>query len=249
MFAALVLWLRYVALPNIDGYRDLVVSSIEKASGMSVSVRAMHGHWGGLRPLLSLEGFTLADRAGKAAFELQRAEVTLAWWSLLSGEVRFHDVDFYRPHLELRRGADGLIYLADKPLNEASPGDDGAFTAWLLAQPRLGIHDATLTWRDDFLGAPPVTLTQVEIHVAKRHGRHAAALTAKPPVQRALPMIASAPPIHGAQSSRRVVSTLAPVTSTATGTSAFGVLFNEADDSTPSTTLLPSTAYLTLAPA
>jgi uncharacterized protein (TIGR02099 family) len=150
---------------------------------MSVSVRAMRGHWGGLRPLLSLEGFALADRAGKAAFELERAEVTLSWWSLLSGEVRFHDVDFYRPHLELRRGADGFIYLADKPLNEAGPSDDGAFTEWLLAQPRLGIHDATLTWRDDFLGAPAVTLTQVEIHVAKRDARHAAALTAKPPEQ------------------------------------------------------------------
>jgi uncharacterized protein (TIGR02099 family) len=150
---------------------------------MSVSVRAMRGHWGGLRPLLSLEGFALADRAGKAAFELERAEVTLSWWSLLSGEVRFHDVDFYRPHLELRRGADGLIYLADKPLNAASPGDDGAFTEWLLAQRRLGIHDATLTWRDDFFGAPPVTLTQVEIHVAKRHARHAAALTARPPAE------------------------------------------------------------------
>lgn len=148
---------------------------------MAVTVRAMRGHWGGLRPLLSLEGFALADRAGKAAVELERAEVTLSWWSLLTGEVRFHDVDFYRPHLELRRGADGLIYLADKPINAASPGDDAAFTAWLLAQPRLGVHDATLTWRDDFLGAPPVTLTQVEIHVAKRHDRHAAALTARPP--------------------------------------------------------------------
>lgn len=183
IFAALVLWLRYAALPHVDDYRDVVVSSIEKASGMSVSVRAMRGHWGGLRPMLSLEGFALADRAGKAAFELERAEVTLSWWSLLSGEVRFHDVDFYRPHLELRRGADGLIYLADKPVNAVSPGDDGAFTAWLLAQRRLGIHDATLTWRDDFLGAPPVTLSQVEIHVARRHARHAAALTAKPPAE------------------------------------------------------------------
>lgn len=133
--------------------------------------------------MLSLEGFALADRAGKAAFALERAEVTLSWWSLLTGEVRFHDVDFYRPHLELRRGADGLIYLADKPLNEAGPSDDGAFTAWLLAQRRLGIHDATLTWRDDFLGAPAVTLTEVEIHVARRHARHAAALTARPPAQ------------------------------------------------------------------
>ncbi len=176
-----MLWLRYVALPGVDGYRDVVVAQIEKASGMSVSVRAMRGHWRGLRPLLSLEGLALADRAGRAAFQLERAEVTLSWWSLLAGEVRFQDVDLYRPDLELRRGADGLIYLADKPVNQAGP-DDGAFTEWLLAQPRLGIHDATLTWRDDFLGAPEVRLTQVEITVAKLHrGGHRAALTARPP--------------------------------------------------------------------
>jgi uncharacterized protein (TIGR02099 family) len=181
VFASLVLWLRYVALPNVDSYREVVASSIEKASGMSVSVRAMRGHWGGLRPVLSLEGFALADRGGRVAFQLERAEVTLSWWSLLSGEVRFHDLDFYRPHLELRRGADGLIYLADKPLNDAGPSDEAAFTEWLLAQPRVGIHEATLTWRDDFLGAPEVRLTEVEIHVVKRHARHAAALTARPP--------------------------------------------------------------------
>lgn len=175
-----MLWLRYVALPGVDGYRDAIVAQIEKASGMSVSVRAMHGHWRGLRPVLSLEGFALAERAGRAAFQLERAEVTLSWWSLLGGEVRFHDVDFYRPEIELRRGADGLIYLADKPLNAAG-GDDGTFTEWLLAQPRLGIHDAALTWRDDFLGAPEVRLTQVEIAVRKNLGEHRAALTARPP--------------------------------------------------------------------
>ena len=175
-----MLWLRYVALPGVDGYRDQIVAQIEKASGMAVSVRAMRGHWRGLRPVLSLEGFTLADRAGKAAFQLERAEITLSWWSLAGGQVRFHDVDFYRPDLELRRGADGLIYLADKPINAAG-GDDGAFTEWLLAQPRLGIHDATLTWRDDFLGAPEVRLTQVEIAVRKSLGEHRAALTARPP--------------------------------------------------------------------
>ena len=175
-----MLWLRYVALPGVDSYRDVVVAQIEKASGMSVSVRAMRGNWRGLRPLLSLEGFALADRRGKAAFQLERAEVTLSWWALLAGQVRFHDVDFYRPDLELRRGADGLIYLADKPVNAAGP-EDGVFTEWLLAQPRLGIHDATLTWRDDFLGAPEVRLTQVEIAVQKHHGRHRAALTARPP--------------------------------------------------------------------
>lgn len=180
-FASLVIWLRYVALPEIDRYRPQILSSIERASGMAVDVREMRGGWGGLRPVLALEGLAIRDRAGRAAFLLERAEVTLSWWSLLAGQVRFHDVDFYRPDLVLRRGADGLIYLADKPLNTAGAQGEGAFTEWLLAQPRLGIHDATLTWRDDFVGAPEVRLSGVEIGIEKRRGHHRAALTAMPP--------------------------------------------------------------------
>ncbi|HUQ27047.1 MAG TPA: YhdP family protein [Usitatibacter sp.] len=180
-FAAVVLWLRYDALPNADRYRQDVVASIEKSSGMAVKVNRLSGGWGGLRPVLALEGLEIADRAGRAAFQLQRAEVSLSWWALLKGQLRFHDVDFHRPDLVLRRGADGLIYLADKPINEAGPDGDGAFTEWLLAQPRLSIHDATLTWRDDFGGAPEVRLTNVDIHVRKRLGEHRASLTAEPP--------------------------------------------------------------------
>ena len=182
-FAAAVLWLRYAAFPYIDSYRDLVVSSIEQASGMQVSVGQLSGGWGGLRPVLQLRGLRIADRHGKAAFQIERAELQLAWWALFTGQVRFADVDFYRPELHLRRGADGLIYLADKPLNAASADDDGSFTAWLLAQPSLGIHDATLTWADEKVGAPEVRLTNVQIELRKDLAHHRAALIATPPAE------------------------------------------------------------------
>src|SRR5262249_53751709 len=73
-----------------------------------------------------------------------------------------------------------LIYLADKPLNAAGPGE-GNFTEWLLGQPRLGIHDATLTWRDEKANAPEVELTGVQIAVQKHIGHYHAALIAVPP--------------------------------------------------------------------
>ncbi|MGE5095567.1 MAG: YhdP family protein, partial [Betaproteobacteria bacterium] len=180
-FAALVLWLRYAAFPYIDSYREPIVSSIEKASGMRISVREISAGWGGLRPVVQLRGMRIEDRRGKAAFQLDRVEVQLAWWALFLGQVRFADVDFYRPELSLRRGADGLIYLADKALNTAAAGDDGAFTEWLLSQPSVGIHDASLTWRDEKVGAPEVRLTNVQIELRKELGHHRAALTAVPP--------------------------------------------------------------------
>jgi uncharacterized protein YhdP len=101
---------------------------------------------------------------------------------LALGDVRFHDLEFHRPELSLRRGTDGLVYLGDKPLNAAgSEKDDGRFTEWLLAQPRVRIHDARLTWRDEKTTAPEVRLTGVEIALERHHGRHLAALEAVPP--------------------------------------------------------------------
>ncbi|HSN19083.1 MAG TPA: YhdP family protein, partial [Usitatibacter sp.] len=70
-----------------------------------------------------------------------------------------------------------------KPLNRPGGEEDGAFGRWLLAQPRLAVHDATLTWRDELAGAPEVKLTQVQITVQRRFGRHHAALTALPPAE------------------------------------------------------------------
>src|SRR5262249_23084637 len=60
-------------------------------------------------------------------------------------------------------------------------GGDDRFVEWLLEQPRIGIHDATLSWRDEMIGAPEVQLASVEIAMRKTRGRHHAALTALPP--------------------------------------------------------------------
>src|SRR4051812_9271257 len=88
LFAALVLWLRYDALPHADRHREAIVASMEKAIGMKVTVRSIHGDWQGLRPLLALEGLVIADRRGRAAFELEHAEVSVSWWPLLLGRLR-----------------------------------------------------------------------------------------------------------------------------------------------------------------
>ncbi|HEX3063810.1 MAG TPA: AsmA family protein, partial [Usitatibacter sp.] len=183
-FALVVLGLRYVALPNVDAYRDRVTRSLSQATGMQVSARSLYGGWEGLRPYLSLGGFAINDKAGRVALAFERAEVTLSWWSLLTGHVEFDDVELYRPALSLRRAADGRIYLGDLPLNDpAAPGDGGQFAAWLLDQPRLSVHQASLAWRDEGAEAPEMRFEGVEIAMRKRRGRHHAALTAHPPAE------------------------------------------------------------------
>src|SRR6185295_10589063 len=101
-FALAVLWLRYWGLPNIDRYRDDIVSSVSRASGMAVSAQRVRGGWEGLRPFVSLDGFQMNDRRGRAALAFEGAEATLSWWALAFGQVRFHDVELRRPQLSLR---------------------------------------------------------------------------------------------------------------------------------------------------
>ncbi|QJR15734.1 YhdP family protein [Usitatibacter palustris] len=180
LFTGAVLYLRYVALPDVESMRPRIIASLESASGMKVSMARIDGGWGGLRPRLSMQDFGLADHRGATVLRMQHAEATLSWWALLLGEVRFHHVELDGPQLVLRRGKDGLIYLADKPLNAAGPGD-GEFARWLLAQPSLRITDATLVWQDEKVSAPEVRLSGVEILIRRRGGRHHAALIAKPP--------------------------------------------------------------------
>lgn len=180
-FLVLVLALRYLAFPRVDEYRDEIAASVSRASGLAVSVAHVEAGWYGLRPQLQLFDVRVADPQGKAVFDLGRAEFTLSWWTLLAGDLRFHDVDLYRPRLKLRRGTDGLVYLADKPLNAPAADDHGQFSAWLLAQPRFAIHDATLAWHDELAAAPEIELRQVEIAMRKAGRRHQAALRATPP--------------------------------------------------------------------
>jgi uncharacterized protein (TIGR02099 family) len=175
-----VLWLRYAVLPQIDSYRGDIVRSLESASGMKVTVDVVDGAWEGLRPQLVFTGVKIAEPRGGPAFALQRAQVTVSWWTLAAGDLRFHDVDLYSPELALRRAPDGLIYLAGKPINKPG-GGDGAFSRWLLQQPRLRIHDATLVWNDELTGTPEARLSNVDIVVRKRGSHHHAALTALPP--------------------------------------------------------------------
>ncbi len=173
--------LRYGVFPRIDDFRGDIEASVSRASGMAVTIADVDAGWQGLRPELVLTGVRIADRRGKAAFALERAEIALSWWSLFAGDLRFSDVDLFSPAIDLRRGVDGRIYLADKPLGGDAGGDDGAFAEWLLAQPRLAIHNAALSWRDEKSGAPPVSLRGVEIAIRKQGRRHRFGLYATPP--------------------------------------------------------------------
>jgi uncharacterized protein YhdP len=64
-FALIILALRYSVLPNIENYRADIERGISQAAGLPVSIARIDTRWQGLRPQLSLRGFSIHDAAGR----------------------------------------------------------------------------------------------------------------------------------------------------------------------------------------
>ncbi|MEO8384450.1 MAG: DUF3971 domain-containing protein, partial [Betaproteobacteria bacterium] len=187
----MVLTLRFVVLPNVEGYQGDIISRVATASGMDVSAAAIRGGWSGMRPYVELEdvvfreiaGSTSASHAaGTEALRLPRMTAALSWWSLLVGQVRLVDVHLIGPELALSRGKDGLFYFAGHALNAQHVGeDDPRFVDWLLEQSGVEIERATLIWTDEFSPGAALKFTDVGVRIEKNVLGHTIGVAATPP--------------------------------------------------------------------
>jgi uncharacterized protein (TIGR02099 family) len=172
---AAVVMLRYAVVPNIDRYRADIVRSVSSASGMVVSAGQLRGGWEGLRPFVEMKDVRFADPKSAQdvpALVLPALHASLSWWSLLLGEIRFHELTLNGPELSLTRANDGVIYFAGKPLNRRVDDTEGRIVSWLLEQPQLSVRDAALQWRDDMTNAPALRFAKVNIRIEKRGKFH-----------------------------------------------------------------------------
>ena len=175
---AVVLGLRYWLLPNIDHYRDDIARAVSNASHQHIAIGKISGNWDGLRPRLVLEDVTVYDRSDRPALEFSRVDSTLSWRSLAIMQVSFHALDIYQPTLDVRRDAQGGMWVAGIALDE-NGGEGGGFADWLLDQPDIEIHDAAVRWTDELRRAPPLALTQVNLQLVNRGQRHRFGLRAE----------------------------------------------------------------------
>ncbi|MFN8987892.1 MAG: YhdP family protein [Burkholderiales bacterium] len=191
LVAAILASLKYLVMPNIQGYEAALRAKVAEASGMEVSATSIEGGWSGFSPFVDLTGVELREpkgvksptrTAGSVALRLPAVRISLSIPYLMVGQVRFSEVTIIQPELSLIRAADGFIYFAGRPLNKKSEEpDDGRLIDWLISQPSIDIQQATLTWRDDTHPAPELTFKQVGIRIDKSLGRHTFGFVATPP--------------------------------------------------------------------
>jgi uncharacterized protein (TIGR02099 family) len=176
----LVLALRHVVLPGIDHYRGDIERALSQALTLPVNIRAIDASWQGMWPNLRIHGLAIHDTQGRPALAFDEVEADLAWATLWHFQPHFARLEINAPSLDLRRDAEGRLFVAGLEVKaDNQPGDD--LSDWLLAQDRVVIRNATVSWHDDLRQAPPLVLARLNFDLRNSGSHHRFGLTAEPP--------------------------------------------------------------------
>jgi uncharacterized protein (TIGR02099 family) len=189
LFCVLLLITRFFIFPQLENYRGRISAMLEQQIGEPVELGALAGTWDGWNPRLDIDNLRVVDgKSGTPLLTLPAVHLTVAWTSLLFAELRFKEAVLDRPHLDVRRDAQGILHVAGLSVDSSHGTSDVAPVDWLLRQSRILIHDGTITWRDEQREAPPLELTRVEFRMENRFGNHRFGLTGAPPPAIAAPI-------------------------------------------------------------
>jgi uncharacterized protein (TIGR02099 family) len=188
LIASAMLALRFWVLPAVADYKPEIEAAVSRALGERVEIGGITAEWFGLHPRLELAGVRIFDRRGKEALGLERVAATVAWRSILAGELRFRSLVFDRPNLVLRRDPQGAIFVAGLEMKPDEMPDGIAATGWPFRQGEIVVRDATVEWQDERRRAVPLKLERVDFLLQNDGRHHRFALRAAPPRELGLPL-------------------------------------------------------------
>ncbi|MEO6354576.1 MAG: YhdP family protein, partial [Burkholderiaceae bacterium] len=149
----------------------------------------------GLQPYLSLNDVVILDQDGRQALSLPSISATFSWWSVVAAEVRLALLEINRPDLDIRRAADGSLYVGGI-LVDAGKTADSRGANWLLEQSKIVVHEGRLRWNDNQRGAPELILTNLNFRLHNQGRHHRFGLQATPPQALAAPIDVRADFVH-----------------------------------------------------
>jgi uncharacterized protein (TIGR02099 family) len=178
--ALLIVWgaLHFVIVPRIAEFRPMLEQQVSSALGVTVRIGDIVARSNGLIPSLELNDVRLLDSQGRDALKLPSVIAALSARSLMG--LGFEQLTVDRPELDVRRSADGRIWVAGLPLPKGD-GADSAGADWVFSQPELVIRHGTVTWTDEMRDVPPLALTDVDWVLRNQHRTHSMRLDANPP--------------------------------------------------------------------
>ena len=181
--AALLLALAWGALhqfivPRIGELRPALEIRASRALGVPVRIGGITAVSEGLIPTVTLRDVELLDPQGRTALALPVVVGAVSPRSLWN--LGFEQVYIDQPRLDIRRTADGHIFVAGLDLSRGSD-NDGRAADWFFSQAEFVVQGGWVQWTDEQRGAPPLVLTQVDFVARNQARRHQIRLDATPP--------------------------------------------------------------------
>jgi uncharacterized protein (TIGR02099 family) len=178
----LIAWLtlHWGILPRIEQWRPQIEARASAALGVPVRIGAIEVRSGGWVPAIELRDVVLLDASQRPALQLPRVAAAISPRSLLSFELRFAQLLVEGAQLEVRRDAQGRLFVAGLDISAASGGDDGMLRDWFFKQHEFVVRGGTLRWIDEGRAAPPLALDAVELVVRNGLLQHELRLDATP---------------------------------------------------------------------
>ncbi len=180
--AWLLLLLAWVGLhvwivPRVGEWRPWLEQRASAALGVDLRIDSIEAHSTGLVPAVVLRGVRLLDAQGLPALTLGQVQVAVSPRSLLGWG--FEQLHVQSPTLELRRDAQGRLFVAGLPV-DTQASDDSPLLDWLFSQPELALVDGVVRWVDDMNGGQVLELRDVDLVLRNRFFSHAWRIDASP---------------------------------------------------------------------
>ena len=180
VFGAAWATLHLFIVPRIGELRPLLETRASEALGLPLRIGAIVAHDHSLLPSFELQEVLLFDRNGEPALYLPRVQATVSPRSLWN--LGFERLAIERPELNVRRSAEGRLYVAGIEIDPKQSGD-GRMANWVLTQTEWLITDGRVRWHDELRNAPPVELQQVDLRLHNASHLHELRLDATPPAE------------------------------------------------------------------
>jgi len=186
-FVLLAAWavLHWAILPHIDEWRPALEREASQRLGLQLHIGSIEVSSSSWIPALELRELRFLDAQGREALRLPRVAAALSARSLLALELRFEQLLIDGPQLEIRRDAQGRIFVAglnvDQAQDAVSTGSADEWADWLLSQPEFVILNGRVRWIDERRAAPPLELSALNLVLRNGLRRHDLRLDATPP--------------------------------------------------------------------
>jgi uncharacterized protein (TIGR02099 family) len=179
---ALLLAVRYVAMPRVDELRPRIEQIASRALNAPVTIGRIEASWRGFNPHLVLGGVSVAGGDGRPGLSLPLVEGTVSWLSAVAFEPRFSHLRIAALDLDVVRLPGDRFSVGGFVFDPNERGKDSGASDWIFSQGEVVVRDARIRYSDQRVpsAATEFELTHVNLQLENVFGSHMIGLQAQP---------------------------------------------------------------------